>query len=137
MKALVAEAMEDGAIGLSTGLTFAPGCFAKTEEVIELCKVVARYGGHYVSPIRGLSEGIFEATEETIEIGFRAVLPVELSHFLPGPANFGKVRELLRLCNEARLRGIDVTVDNDTYLVDDMLAVTLLPDWAREGVGRR
>lgn len=137
MKSLVAEAMEDGAIGLSTGLTFAPGCFAKTEEIIELCKVVTEYGGHYVSHIRGLSEGIFEATEEATEIGFRAVLPVELSHFLPGPANFRKAPELLKLCDEARLRGIDVTLDNDTYIVDDMLALTLLPDWVREGAGRK
>jgi N-acyl-D-aspartate/D-glutamate deacylase len=68
MKALVAEAMKDGAIGISTGLSYAPGCYAKTEEIVELCKVVVRYGGHYASHIRGYNVRIFEAVKEAMDI---------------------------------------------------------------------
>jgi N-acyl-D-amino-acid deacylase len=83
MKSLVAEAMKAGAFGLSSGLVYLPGCFAKTQELIELCKVVAEYGGIYTSHIRGERESIVNALKEAIEIGEKAGVPVQISHNCP------------------------------------------------------
>lgn len=115
MKALLAEAMQAGAFGLSTGLVYPPGCFAPTEEIVELCRVVARYRGLYTSHIRGERETILQAVAEAIEIGRRAGLPVQISHNAPkygAPCDAGAN---LRLVEEARARGQDVTVDNDVH----------------------
>ncbi|NIU85570.1 MAG: D-aminoacylase, partial [Candidatus Korarchaeota archaeon] len=79
MKELVAQAMEDGAFGMSTGLFYLPGGFADTEEVIGLCKVVAGYGGVYTSHIRGEGDPLIEAVAEAIEIGEKADIPVQIS----------------------------------------------------------
>ena len=76
MKKLVAQSMEDGAFGLSSGLVYPPGCYSDTEELVELCKVAAPYGGIYTSHIRGERETIVQALREAIEIGERAGLPV-------------------------------------------------------------
>jgi len=115
MKALLAEAMEAGAFGLSTGLVYPPGCFAGTEEIIDLCKVVARYHGLYTSHIRGERETILDAVAEAIRIGREAGVPVQISHNAP---KFGAPHDAtanLRLVEEARARGQDVTVDNDVH----------------------
>ena len=115
MQKLLAEAMEAGAFGLSTGLVYPPGCFATTEEIIALCQVIARYHGLYATHVRGERETILEAVTEAIHIGREAGVPVQISHNAP---KFGAPCDAtanLRLVEEARARGQDVTVDNDVH----------------------
>lgn len=112
MKALVKEAMEQGAWGMSTGLIYTPGSFAKTDEIIELARVVAAYGGIYHTHVRNERERLLEAISEAITIGEKAGLPVHISHFkVLGKANWGLVRKAAALIEEARARGLKVTAD--------------------------
>ncbi len=115
MKGLVDEAMRAGAFGLSTGLVYPPGSFAKTQEIIELCKVVAKYGGIYASHIRGERETIAVAIKEAIRIGERSGAGVQISHNCPKIGAWGRTKETLGLVEKARERGLDVTVDNDVH----------------------
>ncbi len=116
MKALVKEAMEQGAYGLSTGLIYQPGSFGKTHEVIELVKVIAPYGGIYHSHIRNESDKLLEAVKEAIEISDRSGAPVHISHFKAwGKKNWGLVREACAIIEEARANGIKVTADQYPY----------------------
>jgi N-acyl-D-amino-acid deacylase len=115
MKELLAEAMQAGAFGLSTGLVYPPGCFASTDEIIVLCQVVARYHGFYASHIRGERETILEAVAEAITIGREAGIPVQISHNAPKYGAPCDATANLRLVEEARARGQDVTVDNDIH----------------------
>jgi N-acyl-D-amino-acid deacylase len=134
MKDLVAQAMEDGAFGMSTGLFYTPGGFADTEEVIELCKVVAKYGGIYTSHIRGEGDPLIEAVAEAIEIGEKANIPVQISHHKAcGIENWGKVEKTLWMMEEARARGVDVTCDVYPYTACGTDLVSLIPNWAHEG----
>jgi len=115
MKELVAEAMQAGAFGMSTGLVYPPGCYASTDEIIAVCQVVASYQGLYASHIRGERETILEAVGEAIHIGREAGVPVQISHNAP---KFGAPCDAsanLRLVEEARSMGQDVTVDNDVH----------------------
>jgi len=115
MQELLAEAMEAGAFGLSTGLVYPPGCFASTDEIIALCQVVSRYHGLYATHVRGERETILEAVTEAIHIGCETGVPVQISHNAP---KFGAPCDAtanLRLVEEARARGQDVTVDNDVH----------------------
>jgi N-acyl-D-amino-acid deacylase len=115
MQALLDEAMQAGAFGLSTGLVYPPGCFARTEEIIALGKVVSGYHGFYASHIRGERETILEAVAEAIQIGKEAGIPVQISHNAP---KFGAQYDAsanLHLVEQARERGQDVTVDNDLH----------------------
>ncbi|OGS43934.1 MAG: hypothetical protein A3K76_05780 [Euryarchaeota archaeon RBG_13_57_23] len=115
MKELVDEAMRAGAYGLSTGLVYPPGSFAKTNEIVELCKVVAKYRGIYTSHIRGERETILTAIKEAILIGSKSGIPVQISHNCPKIGAWGRTKESLGLVEEARKRGADVTVDNDVH----------------------
>jgi len=115
MKALVDEAMKAGAFGMSTGLVYPPSCFAKTPEVIELCKVVARHGGMYTSHIRGERETILDAIREAILIGERSGVRVQISHNCPKWGACGRTKETLALVEQAQARGLDVTIDNDMH----------------------
>jgi N-acyl-D-amino-acid deacylase len=115
MQQLLGEAMADGAFGMSTGLVYAPGCFAGTQEIVDLCRVVARYGGLYASHIRGERETILEAVAEAIQIGREAGLPVQISHNAPKYGAPCDASATLRLVEEARAQGQDVTVDNDVH----------------------
>ncbi len=115
MKELLSEAMEAGAFGLSTGLVYPPGCFAHTEEIIALCQAVARHHGLYASHIRGERETILEAVAEAIRIGREAGVPVQISHNAPKFGALCDATANLRLVEEARARGQDVTVDNDVH----------------------
>ncbi len=115
MKGMVAEAMAAGAFGMSTGLVYPPSCFGSTEEIIELCKVVARYGGMYTSHIRGERETILDAIREAILIGEKAGVRVQISHNCPKYGASGRTAETLALVKEARARGLDVTIDNDVH----------------------
>jgi len=134
MKELVAQAMEDGAFGMSTGLFYIPCGFAQTEEIIELCKVVAKYGGIYTSHIRGEGDPLIEAVAEAIEIGEKANIPVQISHHKAcGIENWGKVENTLRMMEEARSRGIDVTCDVYPYEACGADLASMIPNWAHEG----
>ncbi len=115
MQELLAEAMEAGAFGLSTGLVYPPGCFASTDEIIALCRVVARYHGLYASHVRGERETILEAVAEAIRIGREAGVPVQISHNAPKFGALCDATANLRLVEEARAQGQDVTVDNDVH----------------------
>jgi hypothetical protein len=116
MKAIVKEAMEQGAYGLSTGLIYQPGSFGKTDEVIELVKVIAPYGGIYHSHIRNESDKLLEAVKEAIEISDKSGAPVHISHFkVMGKKNWGLVREACAIIEEARAKGIKVTADQYPY----------------------
>ena len=96
MRKLVAQAMEDGAVGLSTSLVYAPAFYAKTEELIELAKVAARYGGVYATHMRNESNSIMTALDEAIRIGTEANIPVEIFHLkMAGKPNWGKMRDVI------------------------------------------
>lgn len=130
MKKLVKEAMEDGAFGMSTGLVYLPGCWAKTDEIVELAKVAAEYGGIYTSHVRGERETIVEADTEAIDIGRKAGLPVEISHNCPKYGGWGKSKETLPLMEKAREEGLDVTFDNDTHTyLESSVGGDTLPQW--------
>jgi len=134
MKELVEEAMKSGAFGLSTGLIYPPGCYTKTDEIVELCKIVAKYGGIYASHIRGEGETLIEAVKEAIEIGEKANIPVEISHHKAGGReNWGKVKITLKMIEEARKHGIDVTCDVYPYIAASFGLSSMLPPWIHEG----
>jgi len=134
MKAMVAEAMEAGAAGMSTGLIYPPGVFSKTEELIGLTLVVAKHGGVYFSHIRGEGPSLINAVKEAIEIGEKAGTPVQISHHkAAGRRSWGKLKETLQLMEYARKRGVDVTYDQYPYTAGMTSLVTLLPPWVHEG----
>jgi len=133
MKDLVAQAMEQGAFGMSTGLIYVPGTYATTGEVIELARVVSKYGGLYFTHIRNEGDRLLEALEEAIRIGFEADLPVQISHFKAmGQKNWGKVKEAAGLVEEARKRGVDITADQYPYIASSTGLGSSLPSavWA-------
>lgn len=116
MKTLVREAMEQGAYGLSTGLIYLPGRYAKTDEVIELVKEIVPYGGIYHTHIRGESDQLLDAVKEAIEIGEKTGAPVHISHFKAiGYNNWGKVKDACQLIEAAQARGLKITADQYPY----------------------
>lgn len=116
MKGLVAEAMRNGALGLSSGLIYPPNSFAKTDELIELAKVAARFGGIYTSHIRGEGANSIPAIDEAVEIGEKAGLPVHILHFkAAGRANWGRMPLQIQRIQAARDRGVDITADQYPY----------------------
>ncbi len=138
MKALVRSAMQEGAFGMSTGLFYVPGSFAKTEEVIELSKVVAAMGGYYDSHMRdedSYSIGLLGSIAETIRIGREAKIPVHISHIKAlGPEVWGKSVPAVQMIEKARAEGVDVTADQYPYTASGTsLVASLLPPWAQEG----
>jgi N-acyl-D-amino-acid deacylase len=134
MKEVLAETMEEGAVGLSSGLIYPPSCYADTKELIELCKIVAKYGGIYTSHIRGEGETLIDSVKEAIEIGKKAGVPVEISHHkASGKSNWGKVKQTLKMIDEARSIGVDVTCDVYPYLAGSTGLDALLPAHAWEG----
>jgi dihydroorotase/N-acyl-D-amino-acid deacylase len=134
MKALVEQAMREGAFGLSSGLKYVPGAYSKTEEVIELAKVAARYNGIYISHMRDEGLQIFESVEETIRIGEEGGLPAQITHHkIIGAKMWGKSVETLRLVDEARARGVDVSMDQYPYTASSTGIAVLMPRWSLEG----
>ncbi len=134
MKDYVREGMEAGAFGLSTGLIYPPSSYAKTDEIVELCKVVSEYGGMYASHIRGESDTLIDAVKEAIEIGERSKCRVEISHFkASGKRNWGKTKITCKIVEEARERGIEVTFDFYPYTASSTGLDVLIPEWAQEG----
>jgi N-acyl-D-amino-acid deacylase len=134
MKGLVEQAMKDGAVGLSTGLIYVPGSFAKTPEIVELAKVAAAHGGIYASHMRHETVKIFSAIEELIQIAREAKVRVELSHIkLTGPSAWGKTADVLGMLDKARADGLDITHDQYVYTASSTGLAQLIPDKAREG----
>jgi N-acyl-D-amino-acid deacylase len=138
MKQTLAQAMKEGAFGMSTGLIYPPGCYAKTDELIELSKVVAKFKGIYASHIRGEGDTLFNSVKEAIKIGEKAKVPVEISHHKAGgKTNWGKVKKTLKMMDEARARGIDVTCDVYPYTAGSFGLASMLPPWAHEGGSKK
>jgi N-acyl-D-amino-acid deacylase len=134
MQALMRKAMEDGALGLSTGLIYIPGTFAKTDEIVALAKVAAERQGIYASHIRHEDHRVFDAVEEAITIGREAKIPVEISHLkVAGKASWGKSEALLSKLYAYRSAGIDVMVDQYPYTASSTTLSTQIPEWALGG----
>ncbi|MCH8843514.1 MAG: D-aminoacylase [SAR324 cluster bacterium] len=134
MRLLLAECMEAGALGLSTGLVYPPGCYAQTPELKELAKVVGRYGGIYATHLRNQSAGLLDAVAEALEIGDAGNIPVQISHHkCSGAANRGLVRESLALLDGARSGGVRPGSDMYPYLAGSSTLVSLFPPWSLEG----
>ncbi len=135
LKNKVTEEMENGAIGFSTGLEYAPGCFSSTEELIKIAKVVRKYNGIYATHMRnetGIGKGNFnvlDSIKEAIEIGKQAEIPVEISHLKLGlPKDDITISQVLELIEKARDEGLNITVDQYPYNAGNTMLTHLLPD---------
>ncbi len=134
MQRLMGDAMDGGAWGLSTGLIYAPGSYAATEEIVAIARVVGRHRGFYASHIRGEGATVLEAVAEAIRVGREGEVPVQVSHVkAAGRPNWGKVAQALALIDAARAEGLDVMADVYPYTASSTTLRTLLPDWALEG----
>ena len=134
MEALVAAAMEQGALGVSTSLQYVPDRFAPTSEIVELAKVAANYGGVYFTHQRSESARILESLDEVFTIAEQARIPAEIWHLKTAyKANFGRMPEVLRRLEAARARGLDVTADQYPYTRASNGLDSCIPLWAREG----
>jgi N-acyl-D-amino-acid deacylase len=135
MRALVRAGMEDGAFGLSTGLFYVPGNYAPLEEVIDLAGVAGRFGGIHQSHMRDEAGGVLDSVRETIAIGEQGHLPTQVTHHkIIGKGNWGRSVDTLRLVDDARARGVDVTLDQYPYTASSTsIEGGLVQQWAREG----
>ncbi|MGF1557454.1 MAG: amidohydrolase family protein [Flavobacteriaceae bacterium] len=134
MKRLTREAMEEGAVGLSSSLIYVPSGHAKTDEIIELAKVVAEYDGMYISHIRNEEGGLLNAVQELITIAEAAKITSEIYHFkASGNANWHLLDSAIQLVNNAREKGLPVTTDMYMYNASSTGLNVLLPAWAKEG----
>lgn len=135
MAEIVARGMEEGAWGISTGLIYTPGTYAKTDEIVALAKVAHGHGGIYASHIRSEAAKLLEAVSEAIEIGERSGCPVQISHLKCSTKEaWGKMGEACALIEAARARGLRVTADQYPYTASSTsLAAYTIPTWAREG----
>jgi N-acyl-D-amino-acid deacylase len=134
MKQLVAMAMEQGAVGLSTSLQYVPDRFASTKEIVELAKVAAKYGGVYFTHQRSESGRIFESLDEVITISKEGGIPAEIWHLKTAyKSNWGKMPEVLRRIEQARANGVDVTANQYPYPRASNGLDACLPLWVREG----
>ena len=134
MKSLVDQEMKAGALGLSTGLAYLPGIYADTDEIIALASVVARYGGIYASHIRDQKLRITEAIQEAIEVGEKNSIPVQISHIkLADDAVWGQIERITQPIEEARGRGIEVTIDQYPYTATSSGLTSSFPSWCFEG----
>jgi len=134
MEAIVDQAMKDGAVGLSTGLIYVPGTYAKTDEIVDLARVVARHGGLYATHMRSEGEKVLDAIRESIQIGEQAGLPVDISHFkVSSKRLWGESSKTLQLIRDARARGLLVTVDQYAYTASSTSLDSRLPAWLLAG----
>jgi N-acyl-D-amino-acid deacylase len=134
MQRMLSEAMNEGAWGLSTGLIYAPGSYATTDEIVAVARAAARYRGFYASHIRGEGATLLDAVREAIQVGREAAMPVQVSHIkAAGRPYWGKVAEALALIDAARAEGLDVMADVYPYTASSTSLRTALPDWALEG----
>jgi dihydroorotase/N-acyl-D-amino-acid deacylase len=134
MKQLVADAMKDGALGVSTSLQYVPARFAKTAEIVELAKVAHQYGGIYISHQRSEANAIDDSMKEVFEIARRAHIPAEIWHFKTAyKKNWGRMPEMLRRIEAARRQGLKITADVYPYVAGSTSLSACLPPWALEG----
>lgn len=134
MDSIVEQAMKDGAVGLSTGLEYLPGMFAKTEEIVELATVAAKYGGVYATHMRNEGIDVKKSIAESLKIGEQANIPVEISHFKISDKNlWGHSDETLGMVRTARAKGMTVTVDQYAYPASSTSLDVRLPNWAVAG----
>ena len=134
MKALVREAMEQGAVGLSTSLQYAPAPYAKTEELIALAGEAAKYGGVYATHMRSEAGAVLEALDEAIRIGREAGIPVEIWHVkAAGKRNWGRMKDIVARIEQARRDGVDVTADTYGYPAWFNSFSAFIPPWAHDG----
>ncbi|MFD6336161.1 MULTISPECIES: amidohydrolase family protein [unclassified Streptomyces] len=134
MKRLVAESMEQGAVGMSSGLTYTPGMYANDSELAELCRVVARYDGYYCPHHRSYGAGALQAYEEMVTLTRDAGCALHLAHATMNfGVNKGRAPELLTLLDEALDAGADISLDTYPYTPGCTTLVAMLPSWASEG----
>jgi len=136
MKALAEQCMREGAFGMCTGLRYVPGSYAETSEVVELLKVVGMHGGFYASHVRDEGDrGTYPAAlAEAVEIGEKAGVPIQISHFKAlGKRAWGKINDALKIVDDARARGVDVTADQYPYTASGTGFAAWIPKWAHEG----
>jgi dihydroorotase/N-acyl-D-amino-acid deacylase len=134
MKALVRDAMRDGAVGLSTSLQYAPAPYATTEELIALAREAAKFGGIYASHIRNEGDSILAALDEAFRIGREAGIPVEIWHLkAAGKANWGRMAEIVAHIEQARRSGVDVAADTYAYPAWFNTFSAVIPPWAHDG----
>ena len=134
MKDLVAAAMRDGALGLSTSLQYIPARFATTDEIVELAKVARQYGGIYATHQRSEANALDESLNEVFEIARRAQIPAEIWHLKTAyKKNWGRMPETLNKIKNARAQGLDVTADIYPYVAGSTALSACLPPWAQEG----
>ncbi len=134
MSGYVEQAMQDGAVGLSTGLIYLPGTFAKTEEIIALAKIVGAHGGIYASHMRSEGEGIFKALDELFRIAREGGTRGHISHIkLAGKTAWGQTGKVIAAIETARASGLDITQDQYVYPASSTGLSQLIPDEAREG----
>jgi N-acyl-D-aspartate/D-glutamate deacylase len=134
MKSLVDEAMKDGAFGLSSMLAMPPGSLTTTDDLVELCKVVAKHGGIYSSHIRNEGSDVFDAVKEAIAIGERAGIPVDIIHLkIADQKYWGRMDELVALIDDARKRGVNVQANVYPYTRGSNNLASIIPPWAHDG----
>src|SRR5712671_5893525 len=134
MKALVRQAMREGAVGLSTSIEYAPAPYAKTEELIALASEAGKFGGIYATHMRNESDAILSAIDEALRIGREGRLPVEIWHIkVAGKANWGRMPEVVAKINAARAQGMDVTADTYAYTAWFNSFSAFIPAWAHDG----
>ncbi|HUE82426.1 MAG TPA: D-aminoacylase [Pyrinomonadaceae bacterium] len=133
MKQLVAEAMADGALGLSTSLQYVPGRFAETDEIVEMATVAREYGGIYITHQRSEANALDESLAEVFELARRASIPTEIWHLKTAcKKNWGRMPEVLDRIKKARSEGLDITADVYPYIAGSTSLSACLPPWALE-----
>jgi N-acyl-D-aspartate/D-glutamate deacylase len=134
MRVLVKQAMEDGAFGIGSSLIYAPAFYATTDELVELCKVAAPYGGMYISHMRSEGNRLLEAVDELIQISARAGIPAEIYHLkAAGKDNWPKMDEVIQKVDSARAAGLRITADMYTYPAGATGLDASMPPWVQEG----
>jgi N-acyl-D-amino-acid deacylase len=134
MRELVRQEMEAGALGVTTALIYPPAFYAKTEELIELCKVAAKYRGKYIAHIRSEGNQLIEAVEETLRISREAGLPAEIYHLkASGESNWNKMDKVIAMINDARRGGMKITADMYTYTAGSTGLDAAMPPWVFDG----
>jgi N-acyl-D-amino-acid deacylase len=134
MRALVRQEMEAGALGIGSSLIYAPAFYASTEELIELCKVAASYGGRYISHMRSEGNRLIEAVEELIRIAREAKIPAEIYHLkAAGEANWPRMDKVITMVEAARKQGLKITADMYTYTAGATGLDAAMPPWVLDG----
>ncbi|MHC4749661.1 MAG: N-acyl-D-amino-acid deacylase family protein [Planctomycetota bacterium] len=134
MRKLVAQAMQEGALGVSSALIYAPGCYARTDELIALAEVAGEYGGMYISHIRSEGNDLLEALDEFIQTARKANVAAELYHMkAAGKANWHKLDDMIEKIEKARAKGLRITADMYTYTAGATGLDAAMPPWVQAG----